>query len=63
MFFLFLSLSLLKGKARGLHQTMKPPFKSKITKIKPLSRRKKVNQESTSWFDSDSLFGFGMDDE
>ena len=53
---------ILQGKARGLHQAMKPPFKSKITKIKPLSRRKEKS-ESTSWFDSDSLFGFGMEDE
>ena len=52
-----------KGRGRGLHETMKPPFKSKITKIKPLSRRKKDKQESTAWFDSDTLFGFGMDDE
>ncbi|CAH3104597.1 unnamed protein product [Pocillopora meandrina] len=50
-------------KSRGLHQGMKPPFKSKITKIKPLARKKKEKQESIAWFDSDALFGFGMDDE
>ncbi|XP_068711308.1 synaptonemal complex protein 1-like [Montipora foliosa] len=48
-------------RARGVHQTMKPPFKSKITKIRPLSRRKE-KQESISWFDSDSLFGFDVDE-
>jgi len=52
-----------KARGRGLHETMKPPFKSKVTKIKPLSRRKKDKQESTAWFDSDTLFGFGIDDE
>jgi len=51
-----------RARGRGLHETMKPPFKSKITKIKPLSRRKQDKQESTAWFDSDTLFGFGMDD-
>ncbi|PFX31525.1 Synaptonemal complex protein 1 [Stylophora pistillata] len=50
-------------KSHGLHQGMKPPFKSKITKIKPLARKKKEKQETIAWFDSDALFGFGIDDE
>ncbi|XP_015760690.1 PREDICTED: uncharacterized protein LOC107339871 [Acropora digitifera] len=51
-----------KTRLQSSEQTMKPPFKSKITKVRPLSR-KKENHESISWFDSDSLFGFDMDDQ
>ena len=57
-------ISALQVKAKSASspsETKKTPFKSKITKIKPISRNKK--QEDLGWFDSDAIFGFGFEDD